>query len=548
LLFLVNGLGIYLFLLIFDHICQYHSNLIMSGNRKSIDQLIAESENSGFKKTLGPLNLIALGIGAIIGTGIFVLTGSAAANYAGPAIVLSFIFSGIACGFAALCYAEFASMIPVAGSAYTYSYATMGQFFAWIIGWDLILEYLFASSTVAVGWSGYMVSFLNDIGIHLGPQYIYATGTKLIQLPSGLKNVVEGWQPLSDQLKESLANLHVSYESFPQVTALFNLPAMFIVALATLLLVRGIKESATTNNIIVILKVAVVLLFIFFGFQFVKSGNWKPFIPANGGNFGDYGWSGILRGAGVIFFAYIGFDAVSTAAQEAKNPRKHMPIGILGSLIICTILYVLVSLVMTGIVPYKQLNVPAPIALAIDNMGPTMVWLRPLVKIGAIAGLSSVILVLLMGQPRIFYSMAKDGLLPESFAKVHPKFGTPHVTTMVCGLAAIIIAGTMPIDLLGELVSIGTLLAFVMVCASVIVLRRKRPDLHRPFKTPWVPLIPILGIVTAGAQMFALPLDTWLRLIIWMLIGLVIYFIYGRNNARKLMNNTSDKPSEVLGD
>jgi APA family basic amino acid/polyamine antiporter len=509
---------------------------IMAGNRKSIDQLISESENSGFKKTLGPLNLMALGIGAIIGTGIFVLTGSAAADYAGPAIVLSFIFSGIACGFAALCYAEFASMIPIAGSAYTYSYATMGQFFAWIIGWDLILEYLFASSTVAVGWSGYVVHFLNDFGINLAPQFIYATGTKLVQIPHGLKDIVEGWQPLTAQLTEHMTTLHLNAAAYPQVTSIINLPAMFIIAITTFLLVLGIKESATTNNIIVILKVTVVLLFIFFGFQFVKTANWHPFIPKNVDHFGKYGWGGILRGAGVIFFAYIGFDAVSTAAQEAKNPKKDMPVGILGSLIICTILYVLVSLVMTGVVSYKQLNVPAPIAVAIEGMGPNIrPWLGPLVNIGAIAGLSSVILVMLMGQPRIFYSMAKDGLLPASFAKVHPKFGTPYITTIITGLVAMAVAGTFPIGLLGELVSIGTLLAFIMVCASVIILRRTRPELHRPFKTPLVPLIPILGIITAGAQMIALPLDTWLRLVIWMAIGLIIYYSYGRRNATKVL-------------
>jgi APA family basic amino acid/polyamine antiporter len=386
-----------------------------------------------------------------------------------------------------------------------------------------------------------MVSFLKDFGLDIAPQFIYATGTKLVQLPANLPNMVAGWQPLTHELRDSLAGQHLNPDSFMQVTAVVNLPAMLIIALTTFLLVLGIKESATTNNIIVILKVAVVLLFIFFGFQFVKSAYWHPFIPANEGSFGKYGWGGILRGSGVIFFAYIGFDAVSTAAQEAKNPKKDMPVGILGSLVICTILYVLVSMVMTGIVPYKQLSVPAPIALAIDNMGPTMTWLRPLVKIGAIAGLSSVILVMLMGQPRIFYSMAKDGLLPQSFARVHPKFGTPHITTIITGIAAMIVAGTMPINLLGELVSIGTLLAFVMVCASVIILRRTRPDLARPFKTPFVPLVPILGIVTAGAQMVALPGDTWLRLIIWMAIGLIIYFLYGRNNARKMQAVTQEE-------
>lgn len=506
----------------------------MSKSTKSIDRLLEDASKSEFKKTLGPLNLITLGIGAIIGTGIFVLTGTAAANFAGPAIVLSFIFSGIACAFAALCYAEFASMIPISGSAYTYAFATMGQFFAWIIGWDLILEYLFASSTVAVGWSGYMVSLLKDIGIHIGPEYIYATGTKLIQLPASIPNMVAGWQPLTEELSKVLTSQNINISSLPQVTSLMNVPAMVIIALTTILLVFGIKESANTNNIIVIIKVAVVILFIIFGFMYINTDNWTPFIPENKGSFGDFGWSGILRASGVIFFAYIGFDAVSTAAQEAKNPQRDMPIGILGSLIVCTILYVLVSLVMTGVVNYTQLAVPAPIALAIDSMGGNLGWLQKLVKIGAIAGLSSVILVMLLGQPRIFYAMAKDGLLPKSFAAVHSKYKTPYITTIVSGFVAMIVAGSLPINILGELVSIGTLLAFVMVCAGILVLRKTRPDIPRPFKTPLVPLVPILGIVCSLAQMIALPLDTWLRLIVWMVIGLLIYLLYGKNNAKKM--------------
>ena len=506
----------------------------MSQRTKTIDQLLAASSKSEMKKTLGAMNLTTLGIGAIIGTGIFVLTGTAAANFAGPAIVLSFIFSGIACAFAALCYTEFASMIPISGSAYTYAFATMGQLFAWIIGWDLILEYLFASSTVAVGWSGYMVSFLKDYGIIVPPEFIASTGTKLIQIPQGLANIAYGWQPVNDGLMKSLNDLHVNISSLASTTAIMNIPAMFIVAATSLLLILGIKESATVNNIIVIMKLAVVLLFIIIGFQFVKTGNWHPFIPQNAGNFGKFGWTGILRGAGVIFFAYIGFDAVSTAAQEAKNPQKDMKIGILGSLIICTVLYILVSLVMTGIVNYTQLGVPAPIANAVDAMGAGYAWLATLCKLGAIAGLTSVILVMLLGQPRIFYSMAKDNLLPHAFAKIHPKFKTPHITTMVTGVAAMAIAATFPINLLGELVSIGTLLAFVMVCAGILILRKKRPDIPRPFKTPWVPFVPIAGIVTALAQMVALPVDTWLRLIIWMAIGLVIYFLYSKPHADKM--------------
>jgi len=529
----------------------------MSQRTKTIDQLLAASSKSGMKKSLGALNLTTLGIGAIIGTGIFVLTGTAAANFAGPAIVLSFIFSGIACACAALCYTEFASMIPISGSAYTYAFATMGQFFAWVIGWDLILEYLFASSTVAVGWSGYMVSFLKDYGVIIPPELIASTGTKLIQIPQGLANVAYGWQPVNDGLLVTLNNLHVNIASLPAATAIMNVPAMFIVAITSLLLILGIKESATVNNIIVIMKLAVVVLFITIGFQFVKTGNWHPFIPSNKGeselinyhaygltfgealkdffkNFGKYGISGIFTGAGVIFFAYIGFDAVSTAAQEAKNPQKDMKVGILGSLIICTVLYILVSLVMTGIVNYTQLGVPAPIANAVDAMGPGYAWLATLAKLGAIAGLTSVILVMLLGQPRIFYSMAKDNLLPPLFAKIHPKFKTPHITTMVTGAVAMAIAATFPIYLLGELVSIGTLLAFVMVCAGILILRKKRPDIPRPFKTPWVPVVPIIGIVMALIQMVSLPPKTWLRLIGWMALGLIIYYWYSKPHAEKM--------------
>jgi len=495
---------------------------------KPIQELLDDAADAkhGFRKTLTATNLTTLGIGAIIGAGIFVLTGQAAAQYAGPAIVLSFIISGIACAFAGLCYAEFASMIPISGSAYTYAYTTMGEFLAWIIGWDLILEYLFAASTVSVGWSGYVVSFLKDFGVHIPVQFTSASGTRLIELPD------TGWTQITNELLRLLASKGIDPSSLAHTTAIMNLPAMFIVAAITLLLVIGIKESASFNNVMVITKVGVIILFVCIGFYFVKSVNWHPFIPKNTGEWGHFGWSGILRGAGVIFFAYIGFDAVSTAAQEAKNPQKHMPIGILGSLGVSTILYILVAIVLTGIVAYPFLLVSDPVAVGVDAMGQELFWLRPIVKIAAIAGLSSVILVMLMGQPRIFYTMSKDGLLPSIFSKVHPKFKTPYVSTILTGFVALILAGILPISILGELVSIGTLLAFTIVCIAIIFLRKSKPDIPRPFKTPFVPLIPLLGAGFCLLQMFSLPWDTWLRLIIWMAIGFIIYFTYGVNKSK----------------
>jgi basic amino acid/polyamine antiporter, APA family len=473
-------------------------------SRKSIAVLqreAADEGEQGLRRTLTATNLTLLGIGAIIGAGIFVLTGNAAAVYAGPAVVLSMIAAGIACGFAGLCYAEFASMIPIAGSAYTYGYATLGEFVAWIIGWDLMLEYLFGAATVAVGWSGNFVPFLGEFGI---------------TFPSKWANA---------PIAVDAAN------NFSSTGAVLNVPAVVLVALMTWILVIGIKESARFNNIIVFIKMAVIFLVIGFGFMYVNTANWHPFIPENTGRFGEFGWSGVLRGAGVIFFAYIGFDAVSTAAQEAKNPQKDMPIGILGSLFICTILYVLMALVMTGMAHYSGLNDPAPILIAVAAAGPSLAWLRYAVEIGSLAGLASVVLVMLMGQPRVFYSMSRDGLLPPVFSKVHPRYKTPYITTILTGAIAAIVAGLLPIGLLGQLVSIGTLLAFVIVCAGVWILRVRSPEIPRAFKTPLVPLVPILGIVSCFGLMAGLPKDTWIRLLIWLALGLVIYFVYSRHHS-----------------
>jgi APA family basic amino acid/polyamine antiporter len=480
---------------------------------KSLASLQQEASAEGahtLKRSLGALNLTLLGIGAIIGAGIFVLTGTAAANYAGPAVVLSFVVAGLGCAFAGLCYAEFASMIPIAGSAYTYGYATLGELFAWIIGWDLILEYLFAASTVAVGWSGYFTRLLADLGV---------------ALPAALTSAPFTVQP----------GQHV-----PVATgAIINLPAVLLVLALTALLVVGIRESARFNNLVVAIKVTIVFLVIGFGFAFVDPANWVPFIPeppvdpATGGPTpGVYGVSGIMRAAGVVFFAYIGFDAVSTAAQEAKNPQRDLPIGILASLAVCTVLYILMALVLTGMTSYTTLNVAEPVYVALDAAGPSLGWLKWLATIGATAGLASVVLVMLMGQPRIFFAMARDGLLPPVFGRVHPKYQTPYLATIITGVVAAVVAGLLPIGLLGELVSIGTLLAFVIVCAGIIVLRRTRPDLPRPFRTPLVPLIPGLGILTCGYMMYNLPPDTWLRLGVWMALGLAIYVLYGRHHSK----------------
>ncbi|MET0313668.1 MAG: amino acid permease, partial [Hansschlegelia sp.] len=464
-------------------------------NRKSLDELKAEDDGEHkLTKSLNALSITAIGIGGIIGAGIFVLTGEAAAKYAGPGIMLSFVLGGIACTFVGLCYSELAALIPISGSSYTYTYATMGEFFAWIIGWDLVLEYAMGAATVSVGWSGYVVSVLNDIGVHIPAQLTKAPGTA-IKLADGT-----------------------------DATALFNVPAAVIVLLLTFMLARGTKESATINNVMVAVKLAVVVGFILLGAFYVDTSHWVPFIPENKGTFGEYGWSGVLRGAGVVFFAYIGFDAVSTTAQEAKKPQRDMPIGILGSLFICTILYILVSAVLTGLVPYTELNVDAPIAKGVDAVG--LGWFSAPIKIGALAGLTTVMLVLLYGQSRIFFTMSKDGLLPPLFSKVHPTAGTPYVSQYMIGGCVALIGGLLPISILGEMVSIGTLFAFALVCGAVIYLRRSDAEAHRPFRVPGVPVVPVLGILSCLALMAGLPLDTWLRLIVWMAVGLIIYFAY----------------------
>jgi len=504
--------------------------------RKSIVDLQAEAlTDHSLHRALGPVNLTALGVGAIIGTGIFVLTGTVAAQNAGPAVILSFVLAGIASVFAALCYSEFASLVPMAGSAYTYGYATLGELFPWIIGWDLILEYAVGAITVAIGWSGYVVSFLktattflnsHGIGISLNvpPEFSAAAGMHLIQLPA------QGWVMLTTQLAQHLQDTGVDPSTLPQVTALFNLPAVLIIGIVTTLLVVGIKESANFNNLIVIIKVAIVLLFIFGAAHAVNPANWHPFIPANTGARDHFGWSGVMAGAGVVFFAYIGFDAVSTAAQEARNPQRDMPIGIIGSLLICTVLYIIVSAIATGIVPYSQLDVPDPIAVAADHA--QLGWMGVLIKLGAIAGLSSVILVMLLGQSRVFYSMSRDGLLPPFINRVHPRFRTPWITSIITGVAVAFFSAVFTVREAGSLCSIGTLLAFVIVSIGILVLRVSEPNLPRTFKTPWVWIVAPLGAISALYLMISLPLTTWLRLVVWFVIGIVVYFGYSVRQSK----------------
>jgi APA family basic amino acid/polyamine antiporter len=478
--------------------------------KKNISSALNESEgfNGGLKRTLSATNLITLGIGAIVGTGIFVITGQAAADYAGPSLTISFLISAVCCVLAGLCYAEFASMIPVSGSVYSYSYVTTGELLAWFIGWDLVLEYLFACSSVAVGWSGYMLNLLEGWGIHL-PSHI-ASSTFVYD---------DGW----------------SFRG-----SIINFPAVFIVGVVTAFLIGGIRQSALVNNIVVAIKVGVILLFIGFGISYIDVGNWTPYIPENvTGEFGKYGWSGILRGAGVVFFAYLGFDALSTTAQETRNPQKDMPRGILVSLIICAVLYIAVTAVLTGIVNYKELHVDAPIAMAVDKAGAGLAWLSPFIKLGAIAGLSSVILVMMLGQSRIYYAISNDGLIPKIFSKVNSR-GVPRNATVFASIVTGLTAGLFPLDVLSELVSIGTLMAFTIVCISIVVLRKTQPGLNRPFKTPFVPFIPLLGAAVCLLQMVALPWNTWLRLIGWTVIGLIIYFLYGIRKSKLNKRKTDE--------
>ena len=492
---------------------------------KPMSMLSEEASEVGthtLKRSLGALNLITLGIGAIIGAGIFVLTGTAAATAAGPAVSLSFVLAGIVCAFAGLCYAEFASIIPIAGSAYTYGYATLGEFVAWIIGWDLGLEYGFGAATVASGWSGYFNSLLAQMGIHVPPQLTATPGTDLV-LYQGV------WMPMASLPMEA------SSAGLQHATGLFNLVAILAIVLITTVLVIGIKESANLNTAIVIVKLAIVGIFIVLGGYFLllhpslAMHNWHPFIPPSDGH-GHFGLNGIALGAASVFFAYIGFDAVSTAAQEAKNPQKDMPIGILGSLAICTVLYIIVSTILTGLKNYKELNVAAPVALGIKVTG--IGWGEMLVNIGAVFGLGTVMLVMLLGQSRVFFSMSKDGLLPKWASSIHPKFRTPWISTIAVGVIVAILPGFLPIDQLAKLVNIGTLLAFTIVCAGVWVLRVRHPDLHRPFKTPLVPAVPILGILSAFYLMTRLPLITWEVMVGWLLIGLVIYFSYSIRHSK----------------
>lgn len=471
---------------------------------KSLSQLAREADSSsegGLARALDLRALIALGVGSTVGAGIFAMTGIAAADYAGPSIVLALIISALGCGFAALCYAEFASVIPNSGSSYTYTYATMGEFLAWIVGWNMVLEYMVSASTVAVSFTDYLQNLMGGFGV---------------------------------QIPKFIASAPVDYteQGFVLTGSLINFPAVAIVLLCTWVAYIGIRESAKLNNAIVLLKVVVILMFVGFGLSYVQPANWTPFIPDNTGEFGSYGWSGVLRAAGYMFFAYIGFEAVSTAAQEAKNPQRDLPRGIIISLAVCTALYIALALVLTGMVHYSQISHEAPIPNALKVAGGALDWLGMFVSVGALIGFSSVILVMMVAQPRIFYSMSRDGLIPPVFAKIHPIYRTPHINTWITGLFTAVLAGVLPLRILGELVSIGTLLAFTFVCIGTLWLRKTHPDLPRPFRTPLVPLVPLLGAGLCILQMASLPADTWWRLALWLAAGCAIYFGYGIKHSK----------------
>ncbi|WP_128547378.1 amino acid permease [Larkinella soli] len=472
--------------------------------KKSLDQLRQEAAESGtntLKRSLTGINLIAIGIGVIIGAGLFSLTGIAAANHAGPAVTLSFVVAAVGCAFSALCYAEFASMVPVAGSAYTYAYTTLGELFAWIIGWDLVLEYSVGAATVAISWSQYLMRFLDNYGIHLPAAWVHS--------PFETVTAADG----------------------TVVSGIINLPAVLIVVLITGVIIRGTQGSALFNGIVVALKIAVVLVFIALGWNYINPDNYHPYIPPNTGVFGEFGLSGILRGAGVVFFVFIGFDIVATMAQEARDPQRNMPIGIIGSLIICTVLFVLFGYVLTGLANYTEFrNSAAPVAIAIEKT--PYRWLGQAILLAILIGYTSVILVDLLGQSRVFFSMSRDGLLPRVFSDVHPRFRTPYKSNILLCVFISLFAGLVPIRVVGEMTSIGTLLAFIMVCLGVMILRKQQPDAPRAFRTPWVPVVPILGILTCLVMMVSLPGDTWLRLVIWLALGLVIYFTYGKKRSK----------------
>ena len=476
-----------------------------AASRKSIETLRAEAhggDRPALQRSLGILNLTAFGVGNTVGAGIFVLTGTVAALKAGPAVTLCFLLASIACFFAGLCYAEYASMVPVAGSAYSYAYATFGELIAWIIGWCIMFEYLFSASLVAISWSGYVTSAVSDLGLHI---------------PDVLANA-----PVRADANDHLA----------LTGAWINLPAVLVTLACTALLIAGTRKSAMVNSVIVVAKVLAILILVVACLPHIETHLWHPFIPPNTGKFGSFGWSGVLRGAGIVFFAYIGFDGVSTLAEEAKNPQRTMPLSLGLSLLICTALYIAVSLAVTGIADYRLLNVPDPLYKALSLAHANLHWLKALVAVVAGFGLIPVILLSLLGQIRIFYAMGRDGLLPESLSRCSERFHTPHIGTLVTGLSAAAIAGFFPLDLLGELISIGTLMAFAIVCAGIIILRKRMPDTHRPFRTPWVPLIPILGVLSCIVLMAYLPVSTWVRLAIWLALGFLIYFGYGRAHSK----------------